>query len=256
MSRNDPIYMKVHLDIIQGEKFSQLTANERDTFIFGPWRLAVKYRKTTGTFLEFSWKFTGNYLKKDWRVTQRHYVKFHNIGLITIYECGSITVHGVRECHAKLHWNDNSTVSPYGAKPHPRTLPIWVPISCIVGQHDSKTGRCILTPIPSSISSDISIPDRDGDMGSKRGSQESGKNPDTYLSGIEARDASWRICEGLHIDDTIKNMASLRNMFASWPGRLVQDAYGKTRDKQAADKAGFNSHPDFNLAAVIIMPRF
>ena len=251
MSRGDPIYMKVDLDILEGGKFSQLTANERDTFVFGLWRLAVKRRKSTGTFQEFSWKFTGNLLEKDWRTTRRHYVKFHTIGLITLWECGSVTVHKVRECHSKLSWKDDRETSPYGAKAIPRILPV----DDIVRQLDSKTG--IYTPISSDTllinktSSDFSKGDPDPEV-IKNNTKSDWKEMLT-LDPILIQNLASEILRSLRLPDEAESEAE--QLCSDFPHTWIIDALHATRDKQiriaSECKPNFTSGPLEYLTAIL-----
>ena len=236
MSRGDPCYFKLDMDALHGEKIGRLSIPELHTYIWGYWRLSILRRseRLLNCFV------TAQELSKNChtgvRVVSLHTRKLHNLGLITVWCNGDVTVHGSRERHAKLRWNEMVPDCSVRELYRPYMGVVKITVQGIARQHDSTRGSIIHTPIPSSISSDISIPDR-VDLESN---QELGKNPDPAprLDRMKVQELSWEICNGLGIDSNIKNMASLANMLASWPAPLVQDAFQKTADKQEADKAG------------------
>ena len=250
MSRGDPIYCKVDIDIVYGEKFSQLTKAEQHTYIFGPWMLAVKYKLGRLPLHTYSGHTTAARVSSSVRTVTRHLQRMHDLGLIILHENGDLTVCGVKRNHAKLRWGTDPSDLPH-------TVPIQGgygedtrPIQGIVREYESKRVRQSLNTnsIPNSYSGAVNVGEpgmgasaEQGDGKNPEPSQQ--PNPARYISGQDLKDASWRICNGLGIEDTIKNMSSLADMFHSYPSSLVQDAFLKTRDKQEADKSGTSDKP-------------
>lgn len=138
MARGDPTYFRVDIDILNGERFGQLTANERDTFLFGFWGMAVKVRSDhlpASIYLQDSGKVTvkqresngklpgkmlAHYLRKDWRTVMQHVGVLHELGLIEIQADGSVYVPHVKELHPKLNWDRDGRDCPIrGKQPDP-----------------------------------------------------------------------------------------------------------------------------------------
>ena len=276
MSRGDPVYCKVDIDIVYGEKFSQLTKAEQHTYIFGPWMLAVKYKLGRLPLHTYSGHTTAARVSSSVRTVTRHLQRMHDLGLIILHENGDLTVCGVKRNHAKLRWGTDPSDLPH-------TVPIQGgygedtrPIQGIVREYESKRVRQSLNTnsIPNSYSGAVNVgepgmgasaeqgdgkkpsimdlrgiaPDLTGNLTSEEFVRKVRDKQDPaptarYISGQDLKDASWRICNGLGIEDTIKNMSSLADMFHSYPSSLVQDAFLKTRDKQEADKSGTSDKP-------------
>lgn len=127
--------MKVDIDILAGEKFSQLSGNERDTFLFGFWAMAVRYRcdrlhvfhidqpmekildsdgNITDKIRYFNGILTAKILGKNNKTIRTHVKKFLRLGLLKRHPDGSITVRGVKDCHNRLNWRKYPYASPYG----------------------------------------------------------------------------------------------------------------------------------------------
>lgn len=117
MARGDPTYFRVDIDIIDGERFSQLTDRERDTFIFGPWALAVKVRSACVPGAIGNPQSLAHRLRKQVRTVKRHLAVLHKLGLIELQPDGSIYVPHVKELHPKLKWDRDGRVCPIRGKP-------------------------------------------------------------------------------------------------------------------------------------------
>jgi len=235
MSRGDPHYAKVDIDIVFGEKFSQLTASEQHTYLLGPWMLAVKYKLERLPACINCTRLTASRLLKGCRTVAKQLQRMHDVGLITKHSNGDITVHGVKACHARLRWNKNVDNFPVASPYNPRSFPN----QGIVREYESTTGSIQQRSSQDSISLNISNPDS-VDL---KGQQKNGQSRKGYISGQDIQDRSWEICNGLGIEDTIKNMSTLADMFHTYPAAVVMSGYGKTRDKLEADKAGTSEVP-------------
>ena len=263
MSRNDPHYFKVDMDILDGEKVSQLTVHELHTYIWGYWRMSV-FRRSERISAELCrTKLLQNFCRTASKNIPIHTQKLHNLGLITVWQDSSVTVHGTRARHAKLRWNEWEPDVLYGVLKRPHMGKLKLPIQPIALQHDSTTVSIQQRSSQDSISFNISNPDSVGLKGQLENGQNAKDNPPDispdisggqgrqnnrqsrkdYISGQDIKDNSWDICNGLGIEDTIKNMSSLADMFHTYPAWVVMSGYSKTRDKLEADKSGTSEVP-------------
>ena len=115
MARGDPTYARIDVDIWYGEKISQLTGNERDTYIY-LWTLAVKCRSETIPASMARTKSVTKVLTKVEKTVHRHYDILSDLELIKINADGSITVYKVKELHPRLKWDKDGKSVPIRGK--------------------------------------------------------------------------------------------------------------------------------------------
>ena len=265
MSRGDPVYAKVNIDILTGEKVSQLTPQERDTYILGYWMLAVKFRleRMPGRLCDA--RMLATRLTKSRKSVRRHREVLSHLGLVIIHDDKSVTVKGVRARHAKLKWSEYDPNCPVWGKDSSRYTPHTRPIDGIARQHDSTRAREYLSipnltpegkPIVDNSENESGLGLESGTgNGSESGqaegaSLESNSQPDSdsarpaqLTDPFKVRDESWQICNGLGIEDTDMNMSTLASMFSQYPAPVVKQAYLDTKDKQESDKCGTSDVP-------------
>ena len=220
MARGDSIYAKVDVDILDGEKVSQLTPNERDTYLFGYWLPAVKYHQNRVENHLVCVRMLQKRLQKSKRTVQQHRQKLHLLGLITIHEDNSVTVHGVKERHSKLNWNEYKETAPYGEDDFPHTGPI----RGILRHHEIKTVRQEEVTSPSLVPSLKS------------------ESSDTAVWYLKDADEMWRRSEAmsrkLYSTDEARTEAAKKfyNAFKNYPEVWINEAYAMTCDKLDAIK--------------------
>ena len=244
MSRGDPEYCRVDIDIVFGEKFQQLTSEEQHTYLLGPWMLAVKYRfERLPAYIQCT-RLTVARLSKSKRTVARHMQRMHDIGLIILHENKDVTVCGVMKSHARLHWKDYDDYVPLPGH-YPDTS---LPVGAVDREYESTRVRepnisiLNLNPEGGAI---VDNPGLSADAGQdKKPDKKPGKiRLPQVTDPIIVQDESWMICNGLGIEDTDANMNTLADMFSRYSGADVKQAYLDTKDKQESDKCGTSAVP-------------
>ena len=227
MARGDAVFMKVNIDILEGERFSHLTGNERDTYLFIFWRLAVKYRCNVIKWNTKVAQKLGKRLGKSEQTVLKHTCKLANLGLITINGNETVTVRGVQDCHSKLTWKEYEDVSPYGANQLPHTGQVNFPIRGI-GRRETGDGR---SSLETNITNSSYVPLVTAPISEAE-----------YKAGLLKTENEIRDVANLVIDrfytqgctdtEREKFVNRLRNQIGAYPRVWINEAISATRDKQ------------------------
>ena len=233
MARGDAVFMKVNIDILEGERFSHLTGNERDTYLFIFWRLAVKYRQNTFKWNPFVLQMNAKRLGKSRKTVQRHVTKLSNLGLIITNDNETVTVRGVQDCHSKLTWREYEEISPYGATNLPHTGQADFPIRGI-GRRETGDGRHSLG---TNITNSSYVP-----LVTER------ITAAEYKAGLLKTESEIRDVANLIIDrfyphgctdtERTKFVNKLRNQIGAYPRVWINEAISATREKQQRIREG------------------
>lgn len=193
MSRNDPHYFKLDMDILHGEKIGQLTKTELHTYIFGYWRLSVLCRSECIKCAIVTSIRVSKSCGTSARLVPIHTQKLHNLGLITVHTNGDVTVHGTMARHAKLNWDEYTPECAVQNLYRIYTEPIRVCVRGIARQHDSTTAKKLSIPnlIPES---DPIVDNSENDSGlGLEGGQKIGSESDTELHITSYRDGTEEV---------------------------------------------------------------
>ena len=237
MSRGDPHYFKLDMDALHGEKIGRLSVPELHTYEWGYWRMSVLRRSeripcVLVTALELS-----RNCRTGVRVVPLHTRKLHNLGLITVWLNGDVTVHGTRARHARLEWNEYTPDDPVEELYRPCTGVVKITVQGIARQHDSTTDKIVPTPKEKIIENNSSGKKEEPELVS---TIVDSPNPNQeYLRESKLASAVDDILLGFGMDsEKGEDRASVTSMYRSFPHRLVTDAYLVTKDRMYRAASG------------------
>ncbi len=244
MSRGDPHYMKLDMLALTGGKIQQLSVSEFHTYEWGYWRLSVLRRSERIPCVLVTTSVLHMGCMTGVRSVPTHTQRLHNLGLITVWQNGDVTVHGTRARHGKLTWNERPCDCSVEELYRPYTKPIQILYRGIARQHDSTTAREEVTNTLSqdSISNTNSVL-RESELVPKGGMIQE-PEPIRILTDDQINDEADRILLGFGLDtENPTDRATIWSMFKSYKAVDVVDAFLVTKDKQMIDREGTSEVP-------------
>jgi hypothetical protein len=238
VARGDALYAKIHVDILTGERVSQLTPNERDTYIFGYWLPAVKYRQSRMSEAkggQFNCISTAKRLQKDSRNVVRHRQNLLKLGLLVAHPDNTITVTGVEACHPRIGWKPYDQTFPIRGNDFPHTghskrvREEEEGNSVPLGTYIFNTGCSAFSS--SEPGKNKTAVDRKSDLGNENQEGE----PELHDSRIPTDPKriaalTWEVEASLNLDDSSE--ATITHLVSSHPTVEVYKAIAAVRDKQ------------------------